>query len=284
MKNLPIDAIRAFVTAAELGSISTTAEQLGRSQPAISLQIKRLEEILGKELLIRSNRKLKLSHSGEQVYDLCKQLLASNDQVIAQLSDEELAGQVTLGIPSEFATTLLPNIVGRFAQAYPNVRMEVFSDLSRHLTSESQRGLYDLILALHDKHNAERRGFIRSDELVWVGTKDTQIDHARELPLVLAQDGCLYRKRALRKLDQLKRQWRIVHTNPDLAGIKAAITTGLGLTVLAKSTVPEGLAILDTEKFRLPELGTIDISLQYKRRSASDSVDRLAEFIRAGLA
>ena len=284
MKNLPLDAVRAFVTAADLSSVSNAAEQLGRSQPATSLQIKRLEDLVGKELLIRSNRKLKLSQNGQQVYNLCKQLLNINDQIIADLLDEELAGQITLGIPSEFATTLLPNIVGRFAQAYPNVGLEVFSDLSRNLTSESQRGKYDLILALHDQAKPARRGLVQSDQLVWVGSGETQIDKEKELPLILAQDGCLYRKRALKKLDQLKLHWRIVHTNPDLAGIQAAITAGLGITVLAKSTVPETLTILDNSRLNLPNLGAIDISLQYNRRAASESVGRLAEFIKSSLA
>lgn len=283
MKNLPIDAIRAFITAAELGSISSTAEQLGRSQPAISLQIKRLEELLGKTILIRSNRKLRLSESGEMVFELCKQLLATNDQIAAQLEDDALTGQITLGIPSEFATTLLPNIVGRFAQAYPNVGLEVLSDLSKNLTSENQKGRYDLILALHDKQNPSRRGLIRSDELVWVSHSGWQPEPDRELPLVLAQEGCLYRKRALRRLEKSQIASRVVHTNPDLAGIQAAIIAGLGLTVLAKSTVPAPLAIVDAEKAGLPELGSIDISLQYNRRSASESVARLSEFIRSSL-
>lgn len=288
MKNLPLDAIRAFVTSIELGSVSSAAEQLGRSQPAISLQIKRLEELLGKELIIRSNRKLALSEEGEKIFELCKQLLASNDRIVATLSDAELAGQITLGIPSEFATTLLPSIVGRFAQAYPNVGLEVFSDLSRNLTAENRRDQYDLILALHDQHKPTRRGLARSDELVWVGQNSTKLDLSSlnqnpTIPLVLAQEGCLYRKRALKKLDQEKLPWRIVHTNPDLAGIQAAISAGLGITVLAKSTVPEALTILDPTRHGLPQLGAIDISLQYNRRTASESVDRLAEFIRSSL-
>ena len=129
---------------------------------------------------------------------------------------------------------------------------------------------------------------MRSDQLVWVGTdatshRDWQLENNGEIPLVLAQDGCLYRKRALRLLGKAKIASRIVHTNPDLAGIEAAIIAGLGITVLARSTVPEALSELDPARFQLPTLGAIDISLQYNRRKASDSVDRLAEFIRSSL-
>lgn len=283
MKNLPIDAIRAFTTAADLGSISTTAEQLNRSQPAISLQIKRLEELLGKTLLMRSNRRLCLSDDGVEIYDLCKQLLATNDLIIAKLDDDVLGGQIKLGIPSEFATTLLPNIVGRFAQAYPNVALEVLSDLSKNLTSEARREQFDMVLALHDKPNPQRRGLLRSDELVWVGKSDWVRNAETPLSLVLAQEGCIYRKRALKKLKQDGISARIVHTNPDLAGIQSAIDVGLGITVLAKSTVPENLNILENRRYDLPELGTIDISLQFNRRTSTEAVQRLADFIGSSL-
>lgn len=283
MKNLPNDAIRAFVTAVDLGSISATAEQLGKSQPATSLQIKRLEELLGKVLLIRNNRRIELSPDGELVVDRCRDLLNLNDQIIAALEDETLTGQVTLGIPSEFATTLLPNIVGRFAKAYPNIRLEVFSDLSKNLTSEVGREKYDIALALHEKPKKDRKGLVRSDAVVWVGQEVWNRDRLNELPLVLAQDGCIYRKRVTHALKRARQNARVVHTNPDLSGIQAAIAAGLGITALAKSTVPDSLTILDEGKYGLPSLGSIDISLQYKKSGKGDSVVRLGEFIRSSL-
>jgi len=285
MRNLSIDALRAFVTTADLGSVTAAADQLGRSQPATSLQIKKLEESLGSELFLRLHKKIQLSGAGTKAYEQAKEILKLNDQLVAQLAKTELAGQIKLGIPSEFATTLLPKIIGRFAAAYPNVTLEVFSDLSKNLTSETQRNQYDMILALHEKPVANRRGLIRSDELVWVSSEDYRIDKHHALPLVLAQDGCIYRKRALRALDKLKYPWRIIHTNPDLSGIKTAIEEGLGVTVLARSTVPNELTILSKNPLseQLPNLGAIDISLQFDKRSASEATLRLADFIRSSL-
>ena len=283
MKNLPSDAIRAFVTAVDLGSISATAEHLGKSQPATSLQIKRLEEILGKELLIRSNRRIELSQDGRTIVEFCRELLNLNDQIIAQLKDDALAGHITLGIPSEFATTLLPNIVGRFAKAYPNIRLEVFSDLSRNLTAEIGKDKYDIVLALHETTKATRKGLVRSDSLVWVGQDGWSRDRLHELPLVLAQEGCIYRRRVMRSLKQASQAARVVHTNPDLSGIQSTIQAGLGITALAESTVPESLSILEEERHGLPSLGNIDISLQYRKKGRSESVSRLAEFIRSSL-
>lgn len=283
MRNLGIDSLRAFITTADLGSVTAAADQLGRSQPATSLQIKKLEESLGSELFIRLNRKLKLSTSGNSAYTLAKEIINLNDQLLAQFSKAELAGQIRLGIPSEFATTLLPKIIGRFAASYPNVTLEVFSDLSRNLMSEKQREQYDLILALHEKPTPRRRGLIRSDPLVWVGSKEQRVERQQAVPLILAQDGCIYRKRALAALNKMKRSWRIVHTNPDLSGIKVAIQEGLGITVLARSTVPDDLLIIEkgSNSEHLPELGAIDISLQYDKRTASDATERLAGFIQS---
>lgn len=289
MRNLSMDALRAFVTVADFGGVSIAADHLGRSQPAISLQIKKLEETLGSELFLRLNKQLKLSEQGLAMYNDAKQILALNDQLVGQFVRPELAGQIRLGIPSEFATTLLPKILGRFAHSYPHVALEVFSDLSRNLLSAGQREKYDLILALHDKPSARRKGLLKSDKLVWVGSNEHRNDRLDALPLILAQDGCIYRKRALRSLDKIKRRWRIIHTNPDLSGIQAAIREGLGVTVLAQSTVPEGLVVLDSYRGNdgknesLPELGSIDISLVYDRRGASEATERLAGYIQSSL-
>lgn len=280
-----MDALRAFVAVADLGGVTNAADHLGRSQPALSLQIKKLEETLNAELFLRFNKQLKLSEHGSEIYSTAKQILALNDQLIGKLLTPELAGQIRLGIPSEFATTLLPKILGRFAQSYPYVTLEVFSDLSRKLLSEPLREQFDLILALHDKPSTKRKGLVKTDKLVWVGSRDHRHDRLETLPLILAQDGCIYRKRALRSLEKIKRRWRIIHTNPDLSGIQAAIKEGLGITVLAQSTVPEELTIIDNigRNDKLPDLGSIDISLIYERRNASDATERLAGYIQSSL-
>jgi len=289
MRNLPIETLRAFVATADMDSVTAAADQLGRSQPAVSLQIKKLEAALGCTLFIRHSKQLSLSPQGAEAYRGATEILRLNDQLVERFSRPELAGQLRLGIPSEFASTLLPKIIGRFTQAHPHVRLEVFSDLSRNLLSDIQREPYDLILALHDQATTQRRGHIKSDELVWVGSSQQPLERQAALPLILAQDGCLYRKRALQRLEKIRRPWRIVHTNPDLSGIRAAIEAGLGITVLARSTVPRGLQIIDSYSTRdnrretLPPLGKIAISLRHSQRNTSAAAMRLAEDIQSSL-
>ena len=123
MKNLSMDLLRAFVSVAQLGSFTKAGELLGRSQPAVTLKIKRLEDLVGERLFIRTAKHLDLSESGESLYDYANQILSLNDLAISQFAKSAVAGKIRLGIPSEFATVLLPRIVSRFAKAYPNITL-----------------------------------------------------------------------------------------------------------------------------------------------------------------
>ncbi len=278
LKNLPTDLLRAFVTVAELGGITQAGELLGRTQPAVSLQIRRLEKLVDRTLLNRSGQRFELTSSGHQLYRYAKQILALNDEALAQFAKTGVSGKIRFGIPSEFATTLLPRILGRFAQAYPNVTLEVTCSLSVQLLANSAD--YDLILALHDDPGAAGKSLLKTEELVWVSS-ESEAQQQASLPLIAAPEGCIYRKRATKKLNSCGRDWRIVYTIPDLTGIEAAIAEGLGVTVLARSTVPKSLKILKPSS-RLPRLGMIGISL-IENKAVGDAVSRLSEYVKTSL-
>ena len=281
MKNFPMDLLRSFALTAEHKSVTKTGERLGRSQPTISLQLKRLEDMVGAPLFYRQNRQLTLTGKGEQLFDYAAQILHLNDEAFRQLISPSLSGSIRFGIPSEFATNLLPKIVGQFTQAHPDVRLEVTCDLSRHLMANRQSS-FDLILALQDDPAHATEEQIRIDELVWV-TSFRHKPHLRPLiPMIAAPEGCLYRNRGTKALNRANQPWRVVYTIPDLTGIKAAIEEGLGITVLANSTVPDSLQIIAPSD-RFPRLGKIGISLISNKKSDEPSVDHLAEYIKASL-
>lgn len=282
MKNMPTDVLRTFVTVVQIGGFTRAGELLNRSQPAISLQIKRLEELLGQALLIRSGMNIELTQSGQILFDYAKQILNLNDEALGQLDSAAISGKVRLGIPSEFATTLLPKIVGRFIKSYPNVILEVNCDLSKNLLTKTKRKQYDLILALHDDPQKKDNNRVKTDELVWVTSHEHGVHWSETIPLIAAFDGCIYRKRAIKKLDESQRPWRLIYTIPDLTGIQAAIQEGLGVTVLAKSTVPPNLKIVK-DSDRLPKLGEIGITLIHSNKNNNQAVDLLLEFLRVSL-
>lgn len=282
MKNLPTDLLRAFITVVELGGFTQAADWLGRSQPAISLQIKRLEQLLEQTLLLRNGQQLELSQAGQLLFRYAKQILAINDEAVAQFSKTAVSGKIHFGIPSEFATTLLPKIVGRFTQAYPNVTLEVTCALSKQLLLEPNRHRYDLILALHDDPSSAGDSLVKQDDLVWVTSADHDAHLQRPLPLIAAPEGCIYRKRSTERLNDNQHDWRMVYTIPDLTGIQSAINEGLGVTVLARSTVPDNLRILKPSE-KLPKLGEVGISLINQSSEPSEATIRLMEFVKASL-
>ncbi len=284
MKNLPMDLLRAFVTIVEFNSFTKAGELLGRSQPAISLQMNRLEDMLGETLLIRDGKNLLLTIAGETIFDYAKQILSLNDLAVNECTKSTVMGKVRLGIPSEFATILLPKIVGRFAKAYPNVTLEVNCELSKTLLSRSGKAAHDVILALKNDPLEESDNLVKTDNLVWVSGPEYNAQKPPPVPLIVAPEGCIYRQRAVRTLNKIKQPWQIVYNIPDLTGIQYAIQEGLGITVLAKSTVPENLKVIPNSQ-RYPDLGTVGISLlKVRKNTKNQAIDLLAEFLRTSLA
>ena len=282
MKNLPMDVLRSFVTVSELGGFTQAAELLGRSQPAISLQIKRLEALTKAHLFSRNSQGLALTQQGEILFKYASKILTLNDEAINTFIKPTLSGRVRFGIPSEFATTLLPKIVGRFSKAYPDVTLEVTCDLSKILLSEPRANQFDLILALHDNPSNKHRGQVKADELVWVTGQDQHAHEKEAIPLIVAQEGCIYRHRAIQSLKKINQPYRVVYTIPDLSGIQAAIEEGLGVTVLAKSTVPDNLKIIKPSG-KYPKLGTVGISLIYDHKDPNEAMKRLVEYVSTSL-
>ncbi len=277
MRNIPMDLLRSFVTVAEMRGFTLAGQLLGRSQPAVSLQIKRLEELIDAQVFIRGGQQLELTLTGERMLGYARQILALNDEALAELARPTISGRISFGIPSEFATTLLPKMLGRFAQAYPAVTLEINSDLSQNLFSH-QPGTYDLILALRDASTKSLPSFIGSDELVWVTSTHYDTHLQSPLPMIVAPAPCMYRARAFDALKEKGQPWRVSYTNQDITGIKAAIEEGLGVTVLTRKTVPASLRILPFSS-KFPKLGKVGVHLFYNRQQASEAVLKLVNYV-----
>ncbi|TDF39210.1 LysR family transcriptional regulator [Alteromonadaceae bacterium M269] len=282
MKNIPIDVLRTFITIVELDSFTQAGSLLGRSQPAISLQIKRLESMFDQKLISKRGQSIELTVAGEKLLGYARRILAINDEAVANLTTTNVSGEIKLGIPSEFAATLLPRVLSQFVKTYPNINLSVTSDLSCNLVKSLPNQHFDIVMVLHDNPEEYQGELIKIDDLVWVGNERPVVDSESRLLLTFAPEGCIYRKRAIKVLTDAKRTWQINYTNPDLAGIKVAIEGGLGITALARSTVPDHLKII-RPKDGLPELGKIGIELVYPAKTSDITVTRLAEFLTSSL-
>lgn len=276
--NLPTELLRTFITIADLGSFSRAGDKLGRSQPAVSLQIKRLENLLQVRLYDR-NRGLVLSSAGKQLAVYARKILSLNDEAVVKLLPAEVQGSVHLGIPNEFAASrLFPAVLNQFAQTYPDVQIKVTCDLSVNLLERMKHGEFDLVLALHDGTETGYYNENWKEEIVWVCGPDSNANLRNPLPLIVAPDGCFYRKRMIETLDASQLKWHIVYTSQNYGGIRAGVMAGLGVTALARNTVGEGMVIMKgTDRMRrLPE---VQLGMHYDSVKALTASRKLAEFI-----
>ena len=279
MKNLPTDLLRAFVTVVREQSFSTAAKTLAKSQPAVSLQISRLEDLVGSTLMLRKSRSFVLTEDGEVMLDYAGRILRLNDEAVLRLKRPDVAGKVRLGIPNEFAISYLPTLLAGFAKAYPGVELEVVSELSHDLLIRQSHGNLDVVIAIHRDQDFMTSGEGWSEKLVWVtGAEYNEFGANERVPLVVAPHGCVYRYRMLKALDAQKIPWRIVYTGTSYGGICAAVTAGLGVTVLAISTVPMELQRF-SKTSRLPVLHDAKVDIHYDRDQAEPAVSQLVEYI-----
>jgi DNA-binding transcriptional LysR family regulator len=284
MRNIPMELLRTFSAVADVASITRAASILGRSQPAVSLQMKRLEDIVGAPLCRWDGRRMLLTDGGETLLRYATQILRLNDEAIGSLTRPTLAGHVTVGTPNDFAISFLPRILGRFVERYPNVTLDVSCDLSVNLLEKfaSDSAGFDLVLAMHADRATARPLRVWPEQLVWVAGPGHSVWTRRPLPLVVYPDGCIYRRRLMRALEAAGMSSRIVYCSPSLAGLQAAILSGLGVMVLARSTVPDGLQILDEES-GLPAIAPVTIAMHRRRSRLSPAAARLVGFIAESL-
>lgn len=283
MINIPTELLRTFVTAVAMGSFTRAGDVVGRTQSAVSLQIRRLEEMLDAQLFVRGTHHMRLTDQGTTLIEYAKRMLALNDEAVSCLLRPKVAGRIHLGAPHEYTASLLPVILGKFAQSQPNVMLEVTCDLSKNLLTRMGKGEFDLVIALHNDLDDASGTKVLTEPLVWL----TSLDHARHeqrpVPLVVAPEPCIYRMRMLQTLDRLALPWRIAYTSSSYSGITAAVRAGLGVTVLAGSTVPEEVRTLG-ERDGFPAMGHLDVRLHTAPEHNTEAVRHLADYIAKSLA
>jgi DNA-binding transcriptional LysR family regulator len=259
LSNLDLDLVRTFVTIADLGSFTQAASRIGRQQSTISLQMQRLEDVLGQKLLERTPRSIALTSAGEALLGSARRILDLNDEIVARSREPDMHGPVRLGAPEDFATRYLPDVLARFATAYPAVALEVTCDLTLNLLTQFRAGAFDLVLVKREQSIEAKGPRVWREPLVWV-TGNRDLWHADgALPLVVSPSPCVYRQRAIDALDRAHRKWRIAYTCGSLSGSLAAVKAGLGMTVLPKDMVTSELHVVDGKP--LPQLRDTEIAL-----------------------
>lgn len=281
-RNLDIDLLRCFVTIADTSSFTRAGERLGRTQSAISLQLKRLEEQIGRTLVLRSPRSLSITPDGERLIGHARQILRLHDATVAEMFEPDIAGSVRVGVPEDFATAHLPTVLATFAQAHPLVELEVTCDLTLNLLERFHAGQFDLALVKRQPTQEQQDGVrVWREPLVWVARDRTSAADYTRVPLVVSPEPCVYRKRATEALDAMGRPWRVAYTSTSLAGSLSAVRAGLGITVLPLEMVPSILTAVGPDA-GLPPLYDTEIAL-IEAPGLSDTAHLLAQHIIAAL-
>lgn len=267
------ELLRSFIAIAETGGFTAAAQRVHRTQSAVSMQIRRLEEQLGAELFQREGRTVRLSYDGELLLPHARRILQAHREALAAFDKEQLAGTVTLGAPDDYASTFLPKSLARFAEAHAKVHLEFVCQPSVELVRRLAEGSIDL--ALVTEGSGERGGtLLLRERLVWVTSAAHRAQELDPLPLAIFEPGCPFRRAAVESLARADRAYRIAYTSVSLAGVHAAIDAGLAVTVMLRSSVRPGQRILD-ERDGFPRLGEAGIVLLRASPEPAPLVDAL---------
>jgi DNA-binding transcriptional LysR family regulator len=254
----------------------------GRSQPAISLQMKRLEEMVEVQLLIRSGG-TKPTEEGQMFYKYARQILELNNTAISRLTAPSVSGSVKLWLPNDFEVSFLPVTLSKFSRAYPDVTSDVQTDLSVNLRQDFKKGCYDLVMLMDEylNHSFKENDFI-AEPLAWISGSGFILKPGQPLPLVLYPKGCTYRQYTTTALNKANIPWRVLYSTSSLPGIHAAIGAGSGIGALAINTAPSTLTNNGAHQ-RLSELGKVTIGFHYDHAGLGPAAARLLDYLRRGL-
>ena len=273
--NVDVLTLQSFVAAAETRSFTAAAKRVGRSQSAVSQQIAKLEAELGRRLFERG-KDISLTEDGDSFLPTARQILALLSDARNRFREPELAGELRFGLPEDFASVFLAGFLAEFARNHPRITLTIECDLTLNLFARFKKAEFDLVLLkLSHPEEFPNGTEVWSEPLEWVGRGDTSLPEG-PVPLVMAPKPCVYRSEALRVLDRNRTKWRMALTSHSHAGKMAAVTAGLGITVLPRNMIPAGLQAYRSKA--LPKLDDIHISL-LKRRKNHQPANSLAELI-----
>lgn len=276
-----LDGLRTFLAVAEKGGFTAASDTVGRSQSAVSLKVRKLEETIGKPLFLRNAHKTSLTPAGELLLGYAQRLLHDSDTALAHLRAPDAAGTIRLGLGELFVPDHLPWVLARFRCAYPKVKLEVRVGLSADMLPDLRAGALDLVVT--NREGDERAGrVIWTEPLLWVAAKDFNIPKTGPIPLVTLPQQCLYRRMALEALQTIGRTGDVVYVCTSLAGVEAALVVGSGIAIMGQSILCRNPALRDIGQ-NLPALPPCEIAVFGEADSPSTARGMLLRFIEDSL-
>ncbi|RQO54861.1 LysR family transcriptional regulator [Variovorax sp. KBW07] len=269
--------LRAFVAVKETGGFTRAAERLNLTQSAISHQIRKLEEQVGRPLLHRTTRRLTVTEDGEDFLRYAQQILDTLDAMTRRFQPSPISGVVRFGVPDNFMGDRLPPLLSQFARGFPAVRMEVCVSMHIDLRAAIRAGELDLAVVMSPPDCVEGTR-LRRTQLVWAAAETFEAPKGASLPLAFFPKPCVNRQVAGSALDLASVDWHVVFTSASTQGIRAAVLAGLAVTVLTREEVEPGMKIVDG-RYGLPPLPSVDFSLIWSANGKTPCACRFGQLI-----
>lgn len=279
--DLQIDWLRTFVAIVNAGSLTAATRHVARSQSAVSMQLRKLEESVGQPLLVRGARRMTLTPAGYDLLGHARELLALHDRAVATLHGGAVTGRVSIGAPDDYARAYLAPVLRSFAERHPQVQVTVLCEPSIGLLERLRRGELDLAIMSRD---APGRGqLLFGEPLIWAGAEPHQAWTREPLPIAVHSWSRRLRAAVLAAVSAQRRRWRIVYNSPSVSGQLAAAESGLAVAVITRCSLPDTLKVLDASH-GLPELPEVEVALARSTHTQrSPAVDAVHEQVMQSL-
>jgi DNA-binding transcriptional LysR family regulator len=269
------DLLKAFVAVADHRSFTRAAAMLNRTQSAVSMQIKRLEDRLGVALFHRTKVNVDLSTAGEGLLGYARRILTLNEEAVGRLREHKVEGTVRLGVMDDYGTLVVPPLLASFVAGFPLIHIEMETGLT--CTMPDRLGeAFDLVIAMHPEGRGEGQ-VLRREQAVWAAGPHQALEEFDPLPVALYPPGCLFRKWAMEALDAAKRPWRLAFVSHSQAAVESIVAQGLAVTVVKAGTFPGRLRALSHED-GMPTLPAADIRL-HRATNLSPAASLLADHL-----
>ncbi|MGY3036748.1 DNA-binding transcriptional LysR family regulator [Bradyrhizobium sp. USDA 4354] len=278
--DLDPDLLKAFLAVAKHRSFTRAAAILNRTQSAVSVQIKRLEERLDVRLFHRTRSGVALSAAGQELLVYAKRLLDLNAEAVDALRARKGAAMVRLGVMDDYGTIVVPPLLTQFAKSHPEIRVEIETGLTAAMPARLGEA-YDLVIAMHPEGHGDGE-LLRREQAVWAAAASYSAGAPHDmLPVALYPPGCLFRQWAADALDAARRPWRLAFVSQSLAAVEAIAAQGLAITVVKAGILPPRLRVL-SERDGLPPLPAADIRL-HRARNLSRPAALLADHLQRAI-
>jgi DNA-binding transcriptional LysR family regulator len=272
--------LRTFLALTEAGSFTGAAQRLGLSQPTVSQHVRRLEDAVGRGLVLRDTREVRLTDAGESLAGFAREILAAHAAAERYFAAPATKGRLRFGTADDLAVTQLPRILRSFRRQNPQITLELTVGQSGALVRRLMSGQLDLVFVKEQPDSTSEGVLVLRDRFVWVGQETTTVTPDAPVPLVAYRAPSLSRTMAMAALERQGRRWRVTCTVRDVAGLISAVRAGLGVAVHPHSLIPADLTKV-SNRFSLPELDEVDFRLLANPSAPREPIEALTAAIQS---